>query len=205
MINPLGLDGCPTKCRVEDEGSKVCRGISCQCIVLVEFHPAKLATNPSVPCSPDHELVPFYFFGLDERIKGISELIASLHHSFRRVPASSIVQNHIIQLYLVLGFFVDLAVFFESVGVYAKKDRTGNKINNMITASKPTMFLVEPYISSQIFETRVVVFCIICNEKSYTILDLVLIDYLTDTIGQILTAEKCTEFPFVVKEMYSEA
>lgn len=64
-------------------------------------------------------------------------------------------------------------------------------------------------------EARVVAFCIICDKIPNAILNPIFVNYLAYAIGQVFTTmtafdtrqtqKKCSELPFIVKEMNGEA
>ena len=114
-----------------------------------------------------------------------------------------------------MDLFVGLAILFERVGVRAEKNGSGDEVDDVATATEPTMLLVEPQFNAQVFKARVVALRIVCDKISNAILESILVDYLANTVGQVFstvatfnpwqTEEKRTELPFVIKKVYGKA
>jgi len=114
-----------------------------------------------------------------------------------------------------LNLFVGLTILFERVGIRTEKNRSGDEIDDVATATEPTMLLFEPQLTAQVFKARVVALRIVCDKVSDAVLEPILVKYLADTIGEIFpavttfnpgqTEEKRTEVPFVVKKVYGKA
>ncbi|KAH7180265.1 hypothetical protein DER46DRAFT_566899 [Fusarium sp. MPI-SDFR-AT-0072] len=91
-----------------------------------------------------------------------------------------------LQPYLILEFLVGLVVLFEGVGICPKKDRSGDEINDMPTALKPVVLLIEAKL----------------NIPDATF-EAIFVDDFTNSASK--AEQKRVKFPFVVKEVYGEA
>jgi hypothetical protein len=69
-----------------------------------------------------------------------------------------------------LNLFVGLALLLEGVCIRAKEYRSGDEVNNVPTAAKPPVLLIEAKVDTKFFKTRVVIVRVIRNKVSDTIL-----------------------------------
>jgi hypothetical protein len=80
-----------------------------------------------------------------------------------------------------------MAVLFKGVGIRSEKDRPGDEINDMPAAPKPTMLLIEAKLSTELFKTRIVIFCVVGDKVPDATVKAIFVDDFTDSICEGFT------------------